>query len=195
METRSQRERNAQGHAPAIEWFPIEEQGSSQAGWCCTPPPRPGRHSGLSQLRGQGSVTGLKWAEPKSAATCPVVHRTAPPERLIQPEMSTVPRLRSPVKQVKFEEGELWKRISTFLSPLLFISFFEIFTKKIRTTSWGRCRSEFRKIQPKSQIQSTANFYTDHQLKRVLTCWNACIVTGCISTCTTALVCLLVHIA
>lgn len=88
---------------PAIEQLPVQEQGSSpqgatvsqETGWVITPE------------GAMGNATDIKWVEPKGAAKYPRVHRTAPQQGLMQRQMSTVPRLRSPGMQVKFEEGEL----------------------------------------------------------------------------------------
>lgn len=40
-----------------------------------------------------GSAAGIQWVETKDAAKHPTVHRMAP-ARVIQPKMTTVPRLR-----------------------------------------------------------------------------------------------------
>ena len=42
-----------------------------------------------------GDATGIPWVEARDAAKHPPVQRTAPQQRIIQPEVSLVPRLRT----------------------------------------------------------------------------------------------------
>lgn len=56
------------------------------------------RHFWLSQpvCRGVEIATGIKWAKARDAAKLPTVHRTAPQQRMIQPQTSVMAGLEKP---------------------------------------------------------------------------------------------------